>query len=63
MSFDQWYYQLLRVAELWRLRRSDVESFPEWYWIGEWRKGNRPKDSLIAAMQDAGLMDENAEFS
>ena len=61
-SFDDWYSELLRVANDWRLDRRDVESFPGWFWQSEFRRGELPENSLVSALQNAGLMGDNSQF-
>ena len=61
-SFTIWYRDLLRIALSWDLSRYEVESIPMDFYHWAWRHRWHPADALIAAMIDAGLMDEDGSF-
>ena len=61
-SFEEWYDEVLAVAQSWSLRPSEVDAISHSWFESCWRQGWRPEEALIAALQDVGMMDEEGRI-
>jgi hypothetical protein len=57
-SFEEWFDEVVAVARSWSVHPADINKISQSWFASCWRKGWAPKDALIAALEDVGMMDE-----